>query len=122
MIMYVNFPGSCAEAFRFYETTLGGAIGMLMTHGETAEQFGAGAERKDAVLHARIALGGTELSGADIPSAQPMQSASSQRFRLAARSLCPIQETFFATRFAQLEDRFGINWMIVRERATLQNN
>jgi PhnB protein len=28
----------------------------------------------------------------------------------------PIQETFFATRFGQLRDRFGINWMILRER------
>jgi PhnB protein len=28
----------------------------------------------------------------------------------------PMQETFFATRFAQLRDRFGINWMLTRER------
>ena len=28
-----------------------------------------------------------------------------------------MQETFFATRFAQLRDRFGINWMIIRERS-----
>ena len=28
----------------------------------------------------------------------------------------PMQETFFATRFAQLRDRFGINWMIMHER------
>jgi PhnB protein len=28
----------------------------------------------------------------------------------------PMQETFFATRFAQLRDRFGINWMITHER------
>jgi uncharacterized glyoxalase superfamily protein PhnB len=28
----------------------------------------------------------------------------------------PIQETFFATRFGQVQDRFGINWMIIRER------
>jgi PhnB protein len=28
----------------------------------------------------------------------------------------PLQETFFATRFGQLRDRFGINWMILRER------
>jgi uncharacterized glyoxalase superfamily protein PhnB len=27
-----------------------------------------------------------------------------------------MQETFFATRFAQLRDRFGINWMIIHER------
>jgi PhnB protein len=28
----------------------------------------------------------------------------------------PMQETFFATRFGQLRDRFGVNWMILRER------
>jgi PhnB protein len=30
--------------------------------------------------------------------------------------LMPMQETFFASRFGQVRDRFGINWMIVRER------
>jgi PhnB protein len=28
----------------------------------------------------------------------------------------PIQETFFATRFAQLRDRFGTSWMLLHER------
>jgi PhnB protein len=28
----------------------------------------------------------------------------------------PIQETFFATRFAQLRDRFGTSWMIIHEK------
>src|SRR5580692_10880670 len=28
------------------------------------------------------------------------------------RVLMPIQETFFASRFGQVRDRFGINWMI----------
>jgi PhnB protein len=28
----------------------------------------------------------------------------------------PMQETFFATRFGQLRDQFGINWMIMHER------
>jgi PhnB protein len=32
----------------------------------------------------------------------------------------PMQETFFATRFAQLRDRFGINWMIMHERPIAQ--
>jgi PhnB protein len=30
----------------------------------------------------------------------------------------PMQETFFATRFGQLRDRFGLNWMIIHERPT----
>jgi PhnB protein len=28
----------------------------------------------------------------------------------------PMQEWFFATRFGQPRGRFGINWMIIRER------
>jgi PhnB protein len=32
----------------------------------------------------------------------------------------PMQETFFASRFGQLRDRFGLNWMILRERPMRQ--
>jgi PhnB protein len=28
----------------------------------------------------------------------------------------PIQETFFATRFAMLRDKFGVSWMIIHDR------
>jgi PhnB protein len=28
----------------------------------------------------------------------------------------PMQETFFASRFGQVRDRFGMNWMILHER------
>ena len=82
------------------------------------------------MLHARISIGGTELPGADIPTAQPMRSAYlSLRVQSDAEAerifsalsdggevFMAIQETFFATRFAQLRDRFGINWMILHER------
>jgi uncharacterized glyoxalase superfamily protein PhnB len=27
-----------------------------------------------------------------------------------------LEETFFATRFGQVQDRFGINWMIIHEK------
>jgi PhnB protein len=29
----------------------------------------------------------------------------------------PLEETFFATRFAMLRDRFGVSWSIIHERA-----
>ncbi len=130
MHTYVNFAGTCAEAFRFYETLLGGTIGMMMTHGQAPDQSGANPEWKDAVLHARIAIGGTELMGADIPSAQPMRSAylslsvdsdaeAERIFSALAEGgdvFMPMQETFFATRFGQLRDRFAVNWMILHER------
>ena len=127
---YVNFAGKCAEAFRFYEKHLGGKIGMMMTHGQAPDQSQVKPELKDAVLHARISIGDTEIMGADIPNAQPMRSAylslgvksdtEAERIFSAlsdgGEAFMPMQETFFATRFAQLRDRFGINWMIIHER------
>ena len=130
MLTYVNFAGTCAEAFRFYEKHLGGKIGMMMTHGQAPDQSQVKPEWKDAVLHARLSIGETELKGAAIPNAQPMRSAylalnvdsdaDAERIFSALSDkgdvLMPMQETFFATRFAQVRDRFGINWMIIRER------
>ena len=130
MNTYVNFAGTCAEAFRFYEKHLGATIGMMMTHGQAPDQSNVRPEMKDAVLHARISIGETELMGADIPGAQPMRSAylslsvdsdaEAERIGSALSEggevFMPMQETFFATRFSQLRDRFGINWMILHER------
>src|ERR1043166_777010 len=75
MKTYVNFAGKCKEGFRFYEQHLGGTIGRRMTHGESPDQSRVNPDWKDAVLHARLSLGGTELMGADIPHAEPMRSA-----------------------------------------------
>lgn len=123
---YLNFGGNCAEAFRFYEQHLDGKITMLVKHSENPGGSQAPADWKDAVLHARIRLGGTELFGADIPGYQPMRSAylsltvpsvaeAERVYGLLSDGgdiFMPIQETFFAERFAQLRDRFGTSWMI----------
>jgi PhnB protein len=130
MYTYVNFAGKCAEAFRFYERQLGGTIGMMMTHGQAPDQSKVDPAWKDLVLHARMSLGGTDLMGADIPQAEPMRSAyltlvvdsdaeAERMFTALAgggQTLMPLAETFFATRFGQVRDRFGVNWMILRER------
>ena len=127
---YVNFPGTCAEAFRFYEQQLGGKIGMMMTHGQAPDQSKVKPDWKDAVLHARVSIGNTELLGADIPNAQPMRSAylslsvdtdaeAERIFSALSKEgevFMPMEETFFASRFGQLRDRFGLNWMILHER------
>jgi PhnB protein len=127
---YVNFAGRCAEAFRYYEKHLGGKIDTMMTHGESPQPTPVGPEWKDAVVHARMEVAGTELTGADIPNAEPMRSAylslgvdsdtDAERIFAAlsegGRVLMAMQETFFASRFAQVQDRFGINWMIIHQR------
>ncbi len=129
MNTYVNFSGSCAEAFRYYEKHLGAKVGTMMMHGQSPDQSRVKPEWKDSVLHARISIGDTELMAADIPNAEPMRSAyltltvdsdiEAERVFAAlsdgGRVLMPIQETFFASRFGQVRDRFGINWMILHE-------
>lgn len=127
---YVNFAGKCAEAFRYYEKHLGGKIGMMMLFSQAPDQTNIKPELKDNVLHARITIAGVELMGSDGPNAQPMRSAylsltvesdaEAERIYSALSDggeiLMPIQETFFASRFGQTRDRFGINWMILHER------
>src|ERR1700758_513347 len=119
MNTYLNFAGTCAEAFRYYEKHLGAKTGMMMTHGQAPDQSRLNPEWKDLVLHARISIGGTELMAADIPNAQPMRSAyltlrvdsDTEAERIftslsdGGEVLMPMQETFFASRFGQVRDR-----------------
>jgi PhnB protein len=127
---YLNYGGNCAEAFRFYEQHLGGRITMMMTHGQNPGPSQVPPDWKDAVLHARMDLGGTELLGADIPAYEPMRSAylsltldsTEEAERVYAllsdngQIFMPMQETFFAFRFAMLRDRFGTSWMLLHPR------
>lgn len=127
---YLNFDGSCAEAFRYYAEHLGGVVDSVMTFAELPDPGGVGADWMDRVLHASMSLAGARLMGSDVKGAEPMRSAylslgldSPDEVERAYAALSdggevfmPLQETFFATRFAQLRDRFGVNWMIVHQR------
>jgi len=129
---YLNYGGTCRDAFRFYEQHLGGKITMMMTHAEQPGGTNVPEDWKNAILHARIELGGTVLMGADITPDrfQPMRSAymtlivdsASEAERIYAllseggQIFMAMAETFFAVRFAQLRDRFGTSWMLLCER------
>lgn len=127
---YVNYSGRCKEAFQFYEQHLGGKITMMMSHGQGPNADAGPPNWKGAILHARISLGDTVLMGADIPNAEPMRSAylslivgsndEAERIYAALSEggeiFKPLEENFFAFRFAQLRDRFGTSWMILHER------
>jgi PhnB protein len=129
---YLNFGGNCEQAFRFYEQHLGGKITMMLTHAQQPNANDVPADWRNAILHARISIGETELQGADVPPErfQPMRSAylsllldsSEEAERVYAllsengEIFMPLAETFFAFRFAMLRDRFGTSWMILHER------
>jgi PhnB protein len=126
--IYVNYPGHCEEAFRFYEQHLGGRITGLIRHAEQPNA-NAPADWNDKVLHARMEIGTTVLMGADIPAAEPMRSAyltitfdgeadTERVYSLLAdggQVFMKMAQTPFANRFAMLRDRFGTSWMLLHQ-------
>jgi PhnB protein len=124
--IYLNYPGNCENAFRFYEKELGGKITTMMRHGDVPESQ-VPADWKASILHARLEIGNAVLMGADIPSAQPMRSAyvtltvdsaeeAERIYQVLSEGgeiFMKMEQTFFAKRFAMLRDKFGTSWMLL---------
>ena len=126
--VYVNYRGTCEQAFRFYEQHLGGKIIDIVRHGQIPNP-NIPADWKDKVLHAHMEIGATVLMGADIPHAEPMRSAyltlTLDREEEAERVyglltdggeiFMKMEKTHFANRFAMLRDTFGTSWMLLHQ-------
>lgn len=124
--IYVNYPGTCEDAFRFYEQQLNGQLASLSRHSDVPNP-NVPADWRNKVLHARLHVGNAVLMGADIPNAQPMRSAyvtlttesveEAERIYAALAEggevFMKMEETFFAKRFAMVRDRFGTSWMLL---------
>ena len=128
---YLNYAGNCEEAFKFYEKHLGAKTASIFRWSEmpdAAKHTPPGMENK--VLHGQIEIGETQLMGADVPGAEPVRSAyltltvdSSQEAERIFGAMSEggqvtmkMGETFFAHRFGQVRDKFGILWMIIHEK------
>ena len=125
---YLNFDGTCAEAFRLYHRVLGGTITIMQTHGESPMKAHVAAEWHDRVLHIRLEFGnGFALMGSDAPPdhfapAQGMSVSINVPFAEGERIFrelskdgqvtMPFQKTFWAAGFGMFVDRFGTPWMI----------
>jgi PhnB protein len=129
---HVNFGGTCEKAFRYYEEHLGGSITTILRAKDLPPDAPSPFGSPDAVIHARMSIAGVELIGNDVPTGrfEPMRSAylylsvdSPEAAEEAYAALIvdgdvgmPMAETFFATRFAQVQDQFGTLWTILHER------
>ncbi len=126
--VYVNYPGHCETAFRFYEQHLGGKILMMMPHEPVPGNFPQSWEKP--VMHAIIKIGGMLVRGADVPHAEPMRSVyltlrietaekAEQLYALLAAGgeiFMKMEKTFFAYRFAMLRDKFGTSWVLLNQQ------
>ena len=133
---YLNFPGTCEEALSFYEEHLGAKV---LTKSRFADMSSTGAPQNlppglkpEGILHARFSLGETVVMASDGPPerVQPMRSAylslsvdSNEEAERIYNALSdggevfmPLGEMFFAHRFGQFRDKFGVNWMVIHEK------
>ncbi len=125
---YLTFNGDCADAFRFYEQTLGGEIEFSMTNAQSPMAEQTSPDRRDKIMHISMKLGDARILASDAPPHmhQPMQGMAvnlaiddPQRADRVFAALAeggtvkmPIQETFWAKRFGMVTDRFGTPWMV----------
>ena len=130
---YLLFNGQCEAAFKFYEKCLGGKIETMLTHEGTPAEQHVPSEWRKKILHARLTVGDEVLMGSDAPPERYEQPqgfsvslnnndpAEAERiFRALSengRVQMPLQQTFWASRFGMLVDRFGIPWMVNCEQA-----
>jgi len=129
----IMFNGQCEAAFRYYERCLNATIAFMLTWGDSPAAAEAPADWTGKVYHATLRVGDFVITGGDQPIGRYVKPegfsivlgiddpSEAQRIfdELAehGRITMPLQETFWASRYGALVDRFGIAWEINCERA-----
>jgi PhnB protein len=125
---YLNFNGSCEEAFTLYAKIFGGVVQSLLRWSEMPGMNGNSA-MANKIMHASLRIGECEILGADSPP-ERFQAPAGFNVTLNVDSITEAErifaqlaeggtvtmtmgETFFARRFGMAIDRFGIPWMVV---------
>jgi PhnB protein len=132
---YLFFDGRCEEAIEFYRKALGAEVGMLMRFKDSPEpcpegMVPPGAENK--VMHAALRVGDTTVMASDgrctgAPQFQGFSLSLDAKDDVDAKRLfdalsdggqvqMPLGETFFASSFGMVADKFGVPWMVIAEK------
>lgn len=125
---YLNFDGHCKEAIEFYAELLGGEIVFMSTFAEAPDDEDISPGLKDKIMHAQLKIGDQVIMASD---ASPENYAIPQGIHITigvdtpeeaeriyealsegGSVQMPLEETFWAKRFAMFSDRFGIPWMV----------
>jgi PhnB protein len=129
----LSFNGQCEAAFRCYATCLNGEIAFMLRWGDSPAAAEVPSSWHSNIYHATLNVGGFVIIGSDQPSDRYEQPrgfelvlqmddpvAAERVFNALADGgtiKMPLQETFWASRFGVLIDRFGVRWSINCEPA-----
>jgi len=128
LIPYLNFDGTCEEAFKFYEKVFDGQLEVLMTHENSPMKDQVPPEWGPRIMHAFLTIGDAQLMGSDAPPGQFTKAQGTfvsvnledvargerifQQLSSGGTTIMPFEKTFWAERFGMAIDRFGTPWMV----------
>ncbi len=129
---YVFFDGRCEQAVEFYKQAVGAEVEMLMHFRDAPDQSMVTPESKDKVMHCSLRIGESTLLVSDgrctgQQDFKGFQLALTAKDDAEAKRLfdalstggtvqTPLAETFFASSFGTLTDKFGVGWIVLAER------
>ena len=130
---YVFFDGKCEEALEFYKRAIGAKVNALMRFGEAPDQSQIKPESKNKVMHSAFQIGETEILASDgyclgAPAFQGFAltinaADTAEAMRMftgiaeGGKIQMPLEKTFFAASFGIAVDKFGVNWMVIADKA-----
>jgi PhnB protein len=129
---YLFFDGRCDEALEFYKKAIDAKVDMLMRFKDAPDQSMISPGSKDKVMHAAVHIGDTQVlmsdgrcqgkptfQGFSLTITAPDAAEAERRYNALAdggQVQMPLAETFFASRFGMVADKFGVGWMILVEK------
>ncbi len=130
--VYLSFPGTTEEAFRFYETVFGTRISMMQTFGETKFISNVAEAKKKKIMHAQLPITeAVHLMGSDWDgdSGPPLKTGNNFHISVVAKDKAEADRAFselsaggtvtlplanapWGPYFGMCVDRFGVQWMV----------
>jgi PhnB protein len=126
---YLFFDGRCDEALEYYRRALGAEVTALMRFKEGPDSSMCAPNSGDKVMHASFRVGETLIMASDgncggkpkfegfsLAIAAPSDADAKRFFDNLAdggQVQQPLTNTFFASSFGMVVDRFGVGWMVM---------
>lgn len=128
---YLNFAGSCEEAFDFYKTVFGGEFSNVSRFSDVPADVPSADGDGHKIMHVALPIGeGQTLMGSDRPdsmgpttvgdnvqvSIAPANEEEASRIfnglSEGGQITMPYGKTFWGADFGMCTDRFGVHWMV----------
>ena len=129
---YLSFEGRAQEAIDFYKKALGAQVEAIMQFKDAPPDMQGNMPNKDKVMHSAFKVGDTtimatdgqcsgksEFSGITLTIQAGSDAEAEKLFAALSQGgkvNMPMSETFFATRFGMVADKFGVGWMVLKSK------